>query len=154
MNNPVKHPPGLVKVTEVSERRPGIPWVLYPARCISASMTSNVSFGVASTRNSCTFAPFFPIALCSLRRGLRAHPSVSSCYSEPTERARRLPLPLFTELPRARILGNPRSPGPIGPGPTGPYPRPIGPATSVVHRASESFRFSETRLPVFSFLGN
>src|SRR5215208_8277246 len=46
-------------------------------------------------------------------------------------------MPLFTELPRGVIPGNPPSPGPIGPGPTGPYPPCIGPATSGFYPTAE-----------------
>jgi hypothetical protein len=53
-------------------------------------------------------------------------------------------LPLFTELPRRVIPGNPPSPGPIGPGSSGPYPL----YRTGCERYSASFRehsFSETQ---------
>ena len=49
--------------------------------------------------------------------------------------------------------GAPARPGPIGPGPTRPPPC-IGPATSGIHRASESLPFSETQCPAYQVPGN
>jgi hypothetical protein len=62
-------------------------------------------------------------------------------------------LPLFTQIPRRGILGNPHSPGPISPGPTGPYPL----HRTGYERYSPSFReplFSEPQLPEMPILGS